>query len=92
MTPRKPRALLVLLSLVAGFAGGIASRGVATSAHAQGRADVIEATEFRLVSETGDALGTFKVTPRSGSIVLFDRAGQIVWTAPQAALPPLGAQ
>ena len=92
MIRRTHMMLLILLAFVGGLGGGIASRGIGISVFAQTRPDLIEAREFRLVSETGETLGVLKSGPTSGTIVLFNRAGQIVWTAPEPAIRPLATQ
>ena len=92
------RPLTLVLTLAAGFAGGLLSRYVAPDrVFAQAPApkeatQQVRASSFVLLDEAGRTAGVFAVDKKDGrpNIVLFDERGKVIWAArPDSVLVPL---
>jgi hypothetical protein len=83
---RKTNLPLVLVALLAGFGGGLASNWLGFAVLAQAMpVETVEARNFRLVDANGKVLGLIASVPRAGgTIQLFDETGKLLWAAPEA--------
>ena len=94
------RPLTLVLTLAAGFAGGLLSRYIApervfaqTPAPKEA-AQTVRASSFVLLDEAGHTAGVFAIEKKDGlpNIVLFDAHGKVIWDARHTVLVPLTQQ
>ncbi len=68
---------LVLALLSSSLLGGVVSQKLAPG-------NVVTAEEFRLVDKEGKLYATLTVTPKGGTLRLYDRTRRIIWQAPDS--------